>query len=301
MAITNLDRYRRFHGTLRRRPLRFWPIFAAGVRVEGKKKLPLLLLYSIPAIATAIFGFFVYTKFAAEAQLLPEGLAGGPNLVEMLAQRALQRLEVRNNIAQFNSWVQYFALLPAAWYGSTLFATDFKAGAHQLYFSRPMTRLDYFLGKFLTSMFFTALAVLVPGLVICIVAVFASPDWSFLLEEWDVILKTVEYSLVWVIVTSAVALCVSSLSPRRSFALVGFFAVLMIPTAMGMALGRMDDSGFYAIAPLLDFRQVAIDIFDLNGNRFQIPGTHAWAVLGGIAAVSFAITGLRLRRLEVVG
>ena len=300
MAITNLDRYRPFRGSLRRRPLRFWAITAASIRVEWKKKLPIVLLYSVPAIATAIFGFFVYTKFAAEAELLPDGLGGGPNLMEMLAQRALKRIEVRNNIAQFNSWVQYFALLPAAWYGSTLFATDFKAGAHQLYFSRPISRLDYFLGKFLTSMFYSGLGVLVPGLVICIVAVFASPDWSFLTQEWTVIVQTFEYSAVWVFSTSAVALCVSSLSPRRSFAMVGFIAVFMIPTAMGLALGRMDDAAFYAISPLLDYRQLAIEIFDMSENRFRIPGAHAWWVITGMTVVSLVLTAFRLRRLEVV-
>ena len=301
MAITNLDNYRRYQGTLRRLPLRFWPITAANVRVASKKKLPLLMLYAIPGIATAIFGFMVYTKFAAEAQLLPETITGGgPSLVEMFAQRALKRLEVRNSIAQFNSWSQFFALLPAAWFGSALFAADFKAGAHQLYFSRPMTRLDYFLGKFLTAVFFTAFAVLVPGLVICIVAIFASPDWSFLTAEWDVILHTVEYSLVWIVVTSSVALCASSLAPQRSFAIVGFFGIFMIPHAMGTALGHIEEAGFYALSPLYNLRQVGVEIFGLEENFMRIPGTTAFLVLGGMVVVSLLIVALRLRRLEVV-
>ncbi|MEW6074411.1 MAG: hypothetical protein AB1726_17685 [Planctomycetota bacterium] len=301
MAITRLEVYRRFTGPRRRHPLRFWPITAANVRAASKRKLPLLLLYAIPAIGTAIFSFFVYAKFAAEARLLPDGAGGGLALVDMLAQRALQRLEVRNNIAEFNSYSQTFALLPAAWFGSALFAADIRAGAHQLYFCRPITRLDYFLGKFLTAAFFTACAVLVPGLVICAVAAFNSPDWYFLLEEWDVIVDTVLYSLVWIVVTSSVALAVSSLAARRSFAIVGFFAVFFIPHAMGRVLRSLEGYDFFAISPIYDLRQVAIEIFDLGHSWPGIPAATAWSVLAGTVAASLLVVALRLRRLEAVG
>ena len=83
--------------------------------------------------------------------------------------------------------MKLFALLATAWYGSGLFCEDRRAGAHQLYFARPITRLDYFLGKFLVAAFFGACAILVPALVICLVASFSSPEWSFLKEEGDLV------------------------------------------------------------------------------------------------------------------
>jgi ABC-type transport system involved in multi-copper enzyme maturation permease subunit len=301
MAITNLEVYRRFSGGLRRRPLRFWPITVASIRVASKRKIPLLLLYAVPLIATVIFSFIVYGKFAAEEELLPEGMGGGVGLAEMFAKHALRTLEVRNEIALYNTYSQYFALLTAAWFGSSLIAVDLKAGAHQLYFSRPLLRRDYFLGKFLTSAFFTACATLLPGLTICTVAVFSSPDWSFLLDEGEVIVQTILYSLVWIVVTSSVALCVSSLATRRSFALVGFFAVFFVPHAMGRVLGAWEGNTYFAISPLYDLQQAAIEIFQLDVNWPGIPAAVTWSVLGGIVAVSLAIVALRLRRLEVVG
>lgn len=300
MAITNLEVYRRFSGTLRRRPLRFWPITVAGIRVGAKKKIPLILLYAIPLIATVIFSFIVYAKFAAEEQLLPKGMGGGPGLIEMFAKRAVQNLQVRSQIATFNTYSQYFALLTAAWYGSSLISTDIKAGAHQLYFSRPLLRRDYFLGKFFTAAFFTGCAVLLPGLIICIVAIFSAPDWTFLTEEGDVIVQTIAYSAVWIVVTSSVALCVSSLAPRRSFALAGFFGVFFIPHAMGRVIGAWEGNAYFGISPLYNLQQAAIEIFGLDYGWPGIPAVTAFSVLGGIVFVCLVIIALRLRRLEVV-
>ena len=301
MAITNLESYRRFRGTLRQHPLRFWPITTAGIRVASKKKLPLVLLYAIPVIGTVVFAFFVYGKYAAELQMVPDESGEGGGLVGLLAQRAMKQLQVRNNIVTFNTWSQLFALLPAAWFGTPMFAKDLKAGAHQLYFCRPMTRLDYFFGKFLTAAFFTACAVLVPGLVICLVASFSSPEWSFLIEEGDVIWRSILYSVVWIVVTSSVALCVSSLAPRFSYALIAFFGVFMMPAAMGKFIGDLEGDVYQAISPIDDLRRVAGQIFQLERGWPDIPLALAWLVLVGLVAVSLLIVAVRLRRLEVVG
>src|SRR6188508_2919932 len=99
--------------------------------------------------------------------------------------------------------MRLFALLAVAWYGAGVLAEDRRLGAHLLYFARPLTRLDYFLGKFLTVAFFGALASLVPGLFICLVAAWSSPKWSFIREESDVLWQTCAYASIWIVVTSS--------------------------------------------------------------------------------------------------
>jgi ABC-type transport system involved in multi-copper enzyme maturation permease subunit len=299
-AATHTEVYRRFEGRLRTHPLRFWPVFAAGVRVAKRRRLTLLLLYAVPAMATVIFSFVVYGKYAAEAQMMPGGFSGGA-MVDMFARRAMRQLEVRNQIVLFNTQMQFFALLAAAWFGTGLLADDRRAGAHQLYFARPLTRLDYFLGKFATAAFFTACAVTLPGLVICLVASFASPEWSFLKQEGDVVWRTLVYSLVWVVVTSSVALCASSLAPRKAFALAGFFGFFMVLQPFSMLLGELESPRYYALSPLNDLQQVGTSIFALELTWPDLPLGLAWGVLAGVTAVSLAIVAWRLRRLEVVG
>ena len=210
-------------------------------------------------------------------------------------------LEVRNMIAQFYIATTMFSLLAAAWYGSGLLCEDRRVGAHQLYFSRPMTRLDYFLGKFLVCAFFVGCTVLVPGLVICGVAALSSPEWSFVKEQGDVIWRTVAAAAVWVVLTSSAVLAISSLASRKSFALIGCFALIMIPSAMAGLLGNLRDERFVALSPLISYHKVASSILgatNVNGPPAQLG--DAWIVIGVLSALSLAIIAYRLKRLEVV-
>ena len=301
MATTDLEVYRRFQGELRPHPLRFWPILVAGLRVAFKRRLPLLLLYVVPFIATVVFSFFVYAKFAVEEEVLPGMFEGGVGMAEILARRATEILEVKNQIVLFNAQMGLFALLAVAWYGAGLFCEDRRAGAHQLYFARPLTRLDYFLGKFLTVAFFGALAMWVPALVICTVASLSSPDWSFLKEQWDVPLRATANSLVWITIVSSLALCASSLASRKSFALVGIFTVFVLSSAFGEVLSEIQGTSFRVFGMGQNMESIADSIFsgwDEAGGPVA-PAT-AWKVMGGFTALCLAVVTLRLRKLEVV-
>jgi ABC-type transport system involved in multi-copper enzyme maturation permease subunit len=257
MAETHLEVYRRFEGQLEQHHVRFWPIWVAGLRTALKQRRALLVLYAPPVIATVIFSFVVYLGFTAQEQLKKESpFDSEGDIQERLAKQAalavasqgLKMLEVTNQILEFNKVMGFFAILAVAWLASGLFCEDRKAGAHQLYFSRPITRLDYFLGKFSIASFFSLCSMLAPVLVICIVASVSSPDWSFLEEEWETFPKAVAFSLLWTTVVVSIVLLASSLASRRSFALIGVFAFFMLSEAMGNALGELVDPGFRCTA-----------------------------------------------------
>jgi ABC-2 type transport system permease protein len=302
MAETHLEVYRRFTGELRRHPLRFWPIFASGVRAALKQKLA-LVLFMPPLIATIFFSIAVQAKFAFEQQLRPEGmdLKALVRQVVALARPELRVLEVANMISQFNIMMAWFALLATAWYGSGLFCEDRRVGAHQLYFSRPITRLDYFLGKFLVVAFFASFTMLVPGMVICVVATLASPEWSFLKQQWDVIPRTFAVTGLWIVLTSSVTLAVSSLTRRKAFTLIGCFFVLLVLELLGGLLGEVVDPRLRAFSPIVSYFNVASWIFalpDLDAPKVEL--AHAWLTILTLTGLALSVIALRLRRLEVV-
>lgn len=307
-AATHTEIYRPFRGELRERGLRAWPLVVAGVRTATKRKLPLLLLFGVPAIATVVFSFVVYAKYTAEAAMgsMPgggfgEGLQAG--MAAIVARRAAQQLAVANQILMFHSGMLWFALLVTAWFGSGLFSEDRRAGAHQLYFSRPLTRLDYFLGKFLVVAFFASLAQLVPGLVLCVVAAFSSPEWSFLTDQYDVVFETLAFASLWIAVTALASLAASSLASRRVFALVGLFALFVLSSGFATLLGEQVDPAFFAFSPVIDVYVVGRELFGVVGDA-EIPvgasfGTSLSALVG-LIVLFLAIIAWRLRRLEVV-
>lgn len=299
-AATHTEVYRPFRGTIAQRGLRFWPLTAAGIRTATKRRLPLLLFYAPPAIATVIFSFLVYGTYAAETQLPAAGGGMRELAVNAFAKQAMKQLEVKRLVVLFHQIMVWFVLLSTAWYGSGQFADDRRVGAHQLYFSRPLTRLDYALGKFSVVAFFASCGLLLPGLVLCLVATLTSPDASFLFEQYDVILETLVYGGVWVFTISLAVLATSSLASRKVFALVGMFAIFVLSFALASLLGHEVDPRFFAISPIMD-------IWALGGRLFEVPSsvpvpewTLGLKVLGGYVLLFAAVIAWRLRKLEVV-
>jgi ABC-type transport system involved in multi-copper enzyme maturation permease subunit len=192
-----------------------------------------------------------------------------------------------------------FSLLAVTWFASGLFCEDKKAGAHQLYFARPITRLDYFLGKFLIAAFFAACAMLVPLLSVCIAATFCSPEWSFLKNEWDVFLRVIGFSALWTVVASSLVLMASSLASRKSFALLGVFAFVMMSLPVAGILGEFVDKRFLSVALMVDLDALARWFFDRPQDDDVSLGS-AWTAVITLLVVCWTVIGWRLRRLEVV-
>jgi len=299
MATTHEEIYRPFEGRLRSHPLRFWPVLAGTLQVAVKRKLPLLLLYVAPAIATIVISFLVYVQLTAEEAELPEGMGGA--VASMAIRQAKEILEVRNQIFQMHNALALFAILAVAWYGGGLICDDRRVGAHQLYFCRPLTRLDYFLGKFLASAFFAALAILAPPMVVCLVATVAAPGWSFVTDQWDVPLRVLAYAGLWITLVVSLVLAASALAPRKSFALVGICGFWILMEALGNILGELQSEALYAISLARVVESIAGQLFQRSVSELPIEPARAWTVAVLVILGCWVLIGSRLRRLEVVG
>ncbi len=303
-AETHLEVYRPFRGTLHEHPLRFLSLWRSGLRTALKQRLALFLLYLPALITTVIMSFIVYVKFAVE-DMVENSSQGAMDFQDQLAQgialaQAEKMFGVVKMILGFAEGLGIFALLAVAWFASPLFCEDRKAGAHQLYFARPLTRLDYALGKFLIAATFSAFAILVPLLVICLMAVLCSPEWSFLKEEWDVILRSIAFALVWTVVVSSLVLLASSLASRRAFALLGVFGVVVLSIPVAALLGSEVNSKFFALALMIDLFALAQHIFGEVDPEVPVGAGAAWTAVSALVLVSWTVIWLRLRRLEVV-
>jgi ABC-type transport system involved in multi-copper enzyme maturation permease subunit len=298
MARTDTEIYRRFDGELKALPLRWHALGAAGVRVALKRKLPLLLLLVPPGIATIVAAFLVHAKFT-----LQQG-ESSPNVLDpgvLIAQAIVQQLfEVRQQITQFVMQMQFFALLAMGWYGAGQIAEDRRQGAHLLYFARPMTRLDYFLGKLLTTSTFGFFTIVLPCAIICLVAAFSSPEWSFVKQEGDVIVKTLVFAVMWVLAIAVLVLAASSLVLRRTYALALIFGFTMINQALaGLMEELFDNRDLLAIGLLNDLLRIGGWMLG-KGPLPEFDVRLAFGVVFGVTAVALLILWRRITRLEVV-
>ena len=299
-ASTHTDVYRPFVGELKSNPRRALVLARAGIRVSFKRKLPALILYAVPAIMCIVYCFQVHFTFSVAQQVT--GAPNGPEAAMMAAQIQAMLGSVVQNIFQFVQAASFFVLIVMAWYGSGQIAEDQRVGANQLYFSRPLTRLEYLGGKFLTVFWFGFLALVVPCLLICLVAVFASPEWSFLKEEWDAILNSIVFGVLWVSTLAIFVLAVSSLTTRRTYALVGSTGIVFGTSALAQLLSSLMEDARPSILNLFQnmerIGEVLFDVTLIRGRSVSMEASLAAIAL--IWVVSLYVVTERIRRMEVV-
>jgi ABC-2 type transport system permease protein len=109
-----------------------------------------------------------------------------------------------------------------------LISQDIRSRAFLLYFSRPLTRGEYLLGKLGSVWFFLAMISTIPALVLYFMGVVLSPSLSVVSATWDLPIRIVGASVVLMLPTSALALCLSSMTQESRYAGFSWFAIWIL-------------------------------------------------------------------------
>jgi len=109
-----------------------------------------------------------------------------------------------------------------------LISQDVRSRAFLLYFSRPLSRFEYLLGKIATVWFYLAMIATLPALVLYILGIFLSPSLDVVQATWDLPLRILIASAVLMIPTASLALCISSLTQESRYAGFAWFAIWIL-------------------------------------------------------------------------
>jgi ABC-type transport system involved in multi-copper enzyme maturation permease subunit len=213
-------------------------IATTGVRCAWQSSwLHRIVLFSwLPASWFAI-GFFVWEQsllFPDWSRFLQPFLSGAP-------------AELRSALAQVDDIQQsrhtMWAWLLQAFFGYTqvllmvlvvgliaprLISQDFRSRAFLLYFSRPLDRAEYILGKLMTVWFYLLVIATAPALVLYVGGVLLSSQVSVLAATWDLPLRILGASAVLAIPTASLALCFSSMTQESRYASFAWFNVWIL-------------------------------------------------------------------------
>jgi hypothetical protein len=107
----------------------------------------------------------------------------------------------------------------------SLIALDMRSRAYLLYFSRPLTPLEYIVGKALVLWAYLAAVTTLPALVLYLVGVLLSPSLVVVWDTWDLPLRILLASLVFMLPTTSLALFFSSLATESRYAGFAWFAL----------------------------------------------------------------------------
>jgi len=196
-----------------------------------------------------------------------------------------------------NQAVLFFITLMASVVGSALIADDLNSMALTLYLSRPITHADYLVAK---------AAILAPLIsMIAVLPLVLTPFFAALLGpiSWTIALEAVGLAVLLGFLFTAfytsVALLLSSLTRRKSYAAAGIFAVtfgLTIPAEI--LSSSISNPGFLYLSPWEDYLAVARAAFGASGGQIDWP--WALAILLAATLVASLLTYLRMKAVEVV-
>jgi len=134
--------------------------------------------------------------------------------------------------------VQIFSLaLVYAANGCGVISDDLRHRTIQLYFSKPITRLDYGAGKYLTLLIMGGVAIVIPATLLAVLrsAFYAQTDMFS-----DIIfmhLKGLFLTVLLVLVMSAMVIGLSSLTRRTGYAVLAWIGVLLVPLILHAIFG----------------------------------------------------------------
>lgn len=181
-----------------------------------------------------------------------------------------------------------------------LIAQDIRSRAFLIYFSKPITKWEYILGKMGTVAFFLAVITTLPALLLYGAGVVLSPSLSVVLETWDLPLRILLASVVLIVPTTSVALMLSSLTTESRYAGFGWFAMWILGNvAYGVMLAfRYSKHGPLDPPPEADLRwqtllspyhtlgAVQSRVFDLHLASEPVVGAYVVLVLATVVSLA---------------
>ncbi|HEY3266925.1 MAG TPA: ABC transporter permease subunit [Armatimonadota bacterium] len=309
--------YRNYDGPLHSRSVRWWIVAVANIRLTARNRWFWWL--SIGSLAPyVLFGlFFYFTHMFAAAS--PTGAAESMGPLYKDKNGHQYAMLFYQCVASFSpTWLFGIALLVGA--GSI--ASDNRANALQVYLSKPITKGDYLLGKWMGVFLPVTMAALLPALVLFACMGMAYSSDGFFHKEPTLIWRILAAGMIPGAVHASLILGFSAWSKTARlagafYAGVFFVGDIIVPI-FTMVANRMDPSKDILLQHLCisgAISGLAQNIFGVTIVRSMfhrhamqlsqsvIPAPNAWAlgaITLGACAVAVAAARWRIRAVEVV-
>lgn len=271
--------YQRYGG-LRVGPGRAWQVITrAGIEsfVARRAFLGLLLLSWTPFLAGAV-QVYLSSSFEQAAFLAPNN------------KTYWDFLERQGS----------FAFLITVWVGAGLIADDRRANALSLYLSKPLTVIDYVVGKLAILLLLLAAVIWAPAMALLIVQSAFAGSLEFVRTHVSLVPAITVYSLLAMGLSSLTMLALSSLSSSSRFVGTMYAGVIFFSQAITRVLASATGMPVWNhLSPLGALDRVGQSIFGLDGAGQ--PGLWpAMALLLALVVSSAAVLRWRVRGIEVV-
>ncbi len=237
MPILDLG-YRNWEGDRSHRLLRPLVVTATGMRLVWRATWlrRILLCAWLPAIPAG-FGFFAYEQSLQSeswrqtiANILENGFERPDVAASFLEDPSLARGQIWAMILlAFFRYPQ--AIIMVVLFGLAapkIVSYDLRSRAYLLYFSRPLTVVEYLVGKALVLITLLVLTSTIPALAVYCLGIGFSPDASSIAQTWHLPFRVLIASASLALPTASLAIAYSSFTSESRYASFAWFATWVL-------------------------------------------------------------------------
>lgn len=276
--------YRRYEGLRTSHATRWLPITRSGLTIAWRSKLLRRLVF-VSFLPFLYFGwvFFVIGRITdpgsdPSAPVYDFGREFlGRGLVDQLHEDpAVIRSAVWTMVfGYFGTYFQlWMAGLVAAVAGPPLVANDLRTRAFLIYFARPVSRLDYVIGKAGVLIVLLGLVTLVPSLVLYSLSILFSPSIDTIAQTLPVAGTILVASLGTIVPAALIMLALSSLTRRPRYAALTWFVVCLFGPLTHLALqgtrGLRDNGWTFLCSLPHTVRTYQLGLYDAQGHAEKL-------------------------------
>lgn len=301
--------YRSYDGPLQAPRTRWWPIAKMSMRLAIKKKG----FWVTVALSGYYFMIFMAVLYFVTS------ISGASGSAAPVTSTFFDKLVWHDQFLTAFGFSQLFLLIIALMIGSTSIASDNLANALLIYLARPITKLDYLVGKWLGVFIPISLTVIVPALVFYLYCGMAYASYGFFSDHW-LLLKIVFIGAAAGGLHASLSLGISSLFKQTGMSTAAYASVYFLSMFLSSIVGAIYQDPSHRSAVMRAVYYLSVEDIQIGmaklivgsdgsptlflKHEFVMPRPDMWAMLlvyFGVCIGGFLLAWSRIRAVEVIG
>ena len=281
--------YTHWDGELKDGRFPWWPITRFGIKLTFKKKF---------------FKFFFFmTLVPAVVYLVGIYISERLEDFNFMIRESTEFLQI--NPTYFKSYftnegLLFMIVIVLVFAGAGLISDDLKYNSLQLYFSRPLKKRDYFIGKAAVIVFFLFIVTLIPGLVFIIMKLVFSGSFKFFASYPWLILSVIAYSIFVTAFFAFYSLFLSSIGKNRRYVAILIFGLYFFSDIIYEIFYGIFKSPYFSLFSLkINLQQVGAVIFNQK-TQYAVSWVYSLLIIIGICILSALVLKKKIRGVEIV-
>ncbi len=289
MATVREKGYSHWNGRLVRRRFPWWTITRTGIQLAFRKKRFKFVFAGafVPAVVFLV-GLYISERLGDF-----KGFLQGSDRLLNIGPKYFATYFTNDSLL-------FLIVLVVAFGAGGLIADDLKHNSLQLYFSRPLQKKGYLLGKMSVVAFFVLILTALPGLVLIIFKLIFAGSFKFFLQYPWLPLSVIGFSALLTVFFAFYVLLLSALSKNARYVFIMIFGVYIFSNVLFGILQSIFRTPYMALFSVpANLQQAGAFVF---GQKLphDVPALWSFAVLAGICALSSAVLDRRIRSVEVI-